>query len=427
MRLSRVSRAKRRDKPAPRKMRSIFRGSCPHHHERRHERVDRCDREQNLPAEAHQLVVTQPRQRRPQPDEDEEQKEQLEEEPDRPEEVDSVGEGEMPAAEEERDREARERDHVHVLGHLEQAPAHPRVLGVVAGDELLLCFGQVEGGTARLRDAADQEDQEADRLRDDVPERVRLVVDDVDERERAGRDYDAEHRERERDLVGDELRAGAHRAEQRVLRLTRPAADNEAVDPDRAEREDEDQADRDVRDDAVDVVVPDVPPVPVRDDRERRQRRENRDDWREDVGDVDRRGREKALLADELDQVGNRLEKAVRAGAVGAVAELHAPESLALEQRRIGEGQQDEIDDHEALDRADPPRLAHLLTSTVGCRSPAWPSAMRATPVFRRLLIAARSSTEVPFERTLTGSPRFTPRRLASLAESSISGAGRWN
>src|SRR2546423_1902714 len=52
---------------------------------------------------------------------------------------------------------------------------------------------------------------------------------------------------------------------------------------------------------------------------------------------------------------------------------------------------------------------------------------MRATPDFRRLLMVARSSIEVPFERTSTGSPRFTPRRLASLAESSISGAGRWN
>src|SRR5439155_805177 len=80
-----------------------------------------------------------------------------------------------------------------------------------------------------------------------------------DERERAGHDHDAEHRERERDLVPDELRAGAHRAEDRELRLGRPAADDEPVDPGRAEREDEDERDRDVRDLAVDVPVPEVP------------------------------------------------------------------------------------------------------------------------------------------------------------------------
>ena len=59
----------------------------------------------------------------------------------RPEEVEPVEVREVPAAEEERDREAAERDHVHVLGHLEQAPAHARVLRVVPGDELRLRLG----------------------------------------------------------------------------------------------------------------------------------------------------------------------------------------------------------------------------------------------------------------------------------------------
>ena len=115
----------------------------------------------------------------------------------------------------------------------------------------------------------------------------------VDQRERLGHHHDAEHRERERHLVGDELRAGPHRAEQRVLRVGRPAADDEAVDPERADCEHEDQRDRDVGDVPVDVVGPDVPAGP-RDDRERRERGERGDERGEDVEDVDGGGRERS-------------------------------------------------------------------------------------------------------------------------------------
>ena len=49
--------------------------------------------------------------------------------------------------------------------------AHAAVLGVVAGDELLLGLGQVERRARRLGGAGDQEDDEADELRDDEPDR----------------------------------------------------------------------------------------------------------------------------------------------------------------------------------------------------------------------------------------------------------------
>ena len=127
--------------------------------------------------------------------------------------------------------------------------------------------------------------------------------------ERLAHEHDAEHAERERHLVRDELRARAHRSEQRVLRLRRPAADDEPVDADRAEREDEDQRDRHVQDLAVDVPVVDVPTGPVRDHGERREGRERRDDRRDDVRQVAGGGREEALLADQLDQVGDRLQQ----------------------------------------------------------------------------------------------------------------------
>ena len=75
----------------------------------------------------------------------------------------------MPAAEEQVGRHGRDRDHVHVLGQEEQREAHRAVLGVVAGHELLLGFREVERRAVGLGDAGDQEDEEADRLQEDVP------------------------------------------------------------------------------------------------------------------------------------------------------------------------------------------------------------------------------------------------------------------
>ena len=214
---------------------------------------------------------------------------ELEQEPDRPEAVERVDPRELPAAEEERHAERREDDHVDVLGRLEEPPAHAGVLGVVPGDELGVGLGEVERRPRRLGDPAEQEDDEPDELRDEEPERLSLPVDDLDQVQRAAHDHDAEHAERERDLVGDELRAGAHRAEHRELRVGGPAADDEAVDADRAEREDHDQPDREVRDRALDVVAVDRPAGPPRDHREREQRGEAGDDRREDVGQLVRR------------------------------------------------------------------------------------------------------------------------------------------
>ena len=247
----------------------------------------------------------------------------------------------------------------------------------------------------------------------DVPGRVGLRLHDVDERERARHQDHAEHAERERDLVGDELRAGAHRAEERELGVGRPAAEDEAVDAERADREDQEQRDREVGHVAVDLVAADLPARPPRDHRERAERRERGQERREDVEHVDRGGGEEALLADQLDEVGDRLQEPVGAGAVRAVAQLHPPHHLPLGERQVREADEDEVDDDERLDRGDPPgravragreedvRQAHgFTTSTSRWRSAACSSGTRATPSTSFRLTRARSSTEVPFERT---------------------------
>ena len=66
-----------------------------------------------------------------------------------------------------------------------------------------------------------------------------------------GGDDHADERQALRDLVGDQLRGGAHRAEERVLRARGPAAEHQPVEGDRAEREHVQRADRRV--DAVEA------------------------------------------------------------------------------------------------------------------------------------------------------------------------------
>ena len=106
----------------------------------------------------------------------------------------------------------------------------------------------------------------------------------------------------------------------------------------------EQQRDREIGDVAVDLVAGDRPARPPGDHGERAERRERGEERGEDVEDVDRRGREEALLADQLDQVGDRLQQAVRAGPVRAVAELHPPHHLALGEREVRERDEDEVD-----------------------------------------------------------------------------------
>ena len=91
------------------------------------------------------------------------------------------------------------------------------------------------------------------------------------------------------------LRARPHRAEQRELRLGGPAADDEPVDAERAEREDQDQRDRHVRDRAVDVLVPDLPALAERDHAEGGKRRESRECRRCDVEEVEPDGANASL------------------------------------------------------------------------------------------------------------------------------------
>ncbi len=78
----------------------------------------------------------------------------------------------------------------------------------------------------------------------------------------------------------------------------------------------------------------DLPDAAEGDDAEGGERREAGDGRGGDVEDVDRRGGREARLAQELDQVGDRLEEPERPGPVRPVAKLHAAEELPLDEVR---------------------------------------------------------------------------------------------
>ena len=106
------------------------------------------DRDEQLPAEVHQLVVAVPGQRGPEPDVGEQEHEQL-----------GRGATAMPsmalgmtgmsnrpprAAQEQRDDDRRHHDGGQELGQVEHGETHRGVLGLVAADQLLLGLGEVE-------------------------------------------------------------------------------------------------------------------------------------------------------------------------------------------------------------------------------------------------------------------------------------------
>ncbi len=166
-----------------------------------------------------------------------------------------------------------------------------------------------------------------------------LAVHDQVGRQRSGDQQHRGDRQAQRGLVGDHLRRGADRAEQRVLRSRGPAGEHHAVDRDR--RHGENQQDADLRvghlhegllaeqgDHSV-VVAGEV----AGDGHHREhheggyQRQVGRQAVHERIG-ADRR---QVLLEEQLDAVGQGLQDPERAGPVGADAVLHVGDELALE------------------------------------------------------------------------------------------------
>ena len=206
-----------------------------------------------------------------------------------------------------------------------------RVLDVETGDDLRLALGDVERRAVRLRHRRDEVDEEHREERQPVPgEEVephpgevaaRLHVDDVAEVEALRDEQHAHQREPHGDLVGDDLRRRAHRAEERVLRVRRPAGDDHAVDAHRRDRHHVEQAG---------VHVGEHHAGAERDHRPRRHRRHQHHHRAEQEQELVRAGRDDHFLEHQLEDVGERLQQPERPDPVRADAHLHVADHLAL-------------------------------------------------------------------------------------------------
>ena len=148
----------------------------------------------------------------------------------------------------------------------------------------------------RVADAAPAEDRA-----------VLLEVHDALQVHRAGLDHDADDREHERQLVGDELRGGTQRAHQRELVRARPARHQHADDRQARHRERVEHADVERRDDE---------PRARRDHDEHEERRQHDDRGREREHAPVGLGRHDVFLLQELDAVADELVPAVEAAGV---------------------------------------------------------------------------------------------------------------
>ena len=232
----------------------------------------------------HELVVAQPRQRRADPDEEVDEEEHL---PQHDERVDPRrrmdAERQPPAAEEERRGDRRDDDdHVQVLGHVVRAEARAAVLGDVAADQLGVGLREVERRAVGLGEAATRKMMKPTNC--GMTYHMPACASTMPTSDSVPRGHDhADEREALRHLVGDELRRRAHRAEERVLRAARPAAEHEAVEGDRAQREDAQRPDRHVHAVEAGLGAEDVRRRAERDDRDDAGGRDDRDDRRDAV------------------------------------------------------------------------------------------------------------------------------------------------
>ena len=165
-----------------------------------------------------------------------------------------------------------------------------------------------------------------------------------------------------------------------------------------------------------------------RDQRERGERGEHRDERRRQVEAPVRALGDHVLLADQLAEVGDRLQQAHRPDAVGAVARLHPADQLALEDRHEREEPHQAVDEDEGLDHGDEYAVGHQAsTSIVQAPSTGAPSqAKRTAPGASVRESLAGPVVAPPAWRTVTAAPSAMPRRSASSRASTISSL-RWN
>ena len=143
----------------------------------------------------------------------------------------------MPAAEEQRHRQAADGEHAEVFRQEKVGVFEPGVFGHVPGDNFRFAFRNIERRAVRFDETGDEKQNESRRApgREDEPARhdarqdvALLGGDDRVGRKRADDHDDRKHGDDERQFVADHLRDRAHRAQHREFVVASPAGHEDA-------------------------------------------------------------------------------------------------------------------------------------------------------------------------------------------------------
>src|SRR6202047_626443 len=153
--------------PCELKTENFFFLFLPGHRNRSGDQICQSQRQQELPAKRHQLVVTEARQCAPHPDIQEEKCKNLSDKPEhRQKHLQKVGPENrpVPSAEKQQRGQASHRNHVRVFRHEEHGKFHCAVFGVISGNKFGFGFGQVKGDAVCLRIGGHQVTEETNEL-----------------------------------------------------------------------------------------------------------------------------------------------------------------------------------------------------------------------------------------------------------------------
>src|SRR5437899_5748831 len=158
-----------------------------------------------------------------------------------------IGEWPQPSAEKERGANGSDDDHARVVGEEIERPAEPSMSGHVAGDQFGFDVRKIKGRAIRFADGSDEISKKSDGSEENIPGVIgALSFHNRADIQRAGTEEATDERKTRRGFIADELGGAAKRAEDGVVIVGGPTAEDDAQGDERADADDEQHADVDV-------------------------------------------------------------------------------------------------------------------------------------------------------------------------------------
>ncbi len=251
----------------------------------------------------------------------------------------------MPAAEKQRHGQAADGEHAEVFRQEKVGVFEPGIFRHVPGDDFRFAFRHIERRAVGFHQTGDEKQNKGGRAPrgEDEPARhdasqdiAFLRRDDRVGRKRADDHDDRQHGNNERQLIADHLGDRAHRAQHGKFVVAPPAGHENAEFRGGADGEEKQDA-------AINREGRHVPAVGNNAKRQNRRRRDH--DRRDEMDDLVGAKRDDVFLDEQLDAVGQRLEKPERADAVRSVAVLDARENFPLQHRDEREERHERAED----------------------------------------------------------------------------------